>query len=214
MAQPLKDYNIPPIKPSEKKTILFDLDCVLIDPFDSWWVAHNETLEKFGKRRISKGEYMKKDLGHDDRYTFGKFGLGDDAVKYCKAQCINHIKEIRIFPEARKILKSLGKKLKLGLVTNTSADYVHKTLKYFNLKNYFDVIVTSDDVEKGKPDPKMIIKACELLGLDQSDVIVVGDERNDVLAGKSAGCTVVGLNVESDFKIKKLPELTKFIDNH
>ncbi len=194
------------------KAILFDLDGVLINSFDSWLVAFNETLEKFGKKRISKGEYKKKYLGHELRSTFGKFGLGDDAVEYCKTQFMNNIKEIRIFPEAKKILESLSKKFKLGLVTNSWAGFVHKTLEYFDLKNYFDVIVTGDDVEKGKPDPEIIIKACKLLGLDQSDVIVVGDERNDVLAGKSAGCTVVGLNVESDFKIKKLPELAKFID--
>jgi len=194
------------------KAILFDLDGVLIDSFDSWLAAFNETLEKFGKKRVSKGEYEKKYLGHELRSTFGKFGLGDDAIKYCKAQFINNIKKIRIFPEAKKILESLSKKFKLGLVTNAWADFVHKTLEYFDLKNYFVVIVTGDDVDKGKPDPESIIKACKLLGLDQSDVIVVGDERNDVLAGKSAGCTVVGLNVESDFKIKKLPELTKFID--
>ena len=194
------------------KAILFDLDGVLIDSFDSWLVAFNETLEKFGKKRVSKGEYRKKYLGHELRHTFGKFGLGDDAVKYCKTKFIHNIKEIRIFPEVKKTLETLSKKFKLGLVTNAWKVFVHKTLEYFGLKNYFDVIITYDDVEKAKPDPESIIKACESLGLDPSDVILVGDEKNDVLAGKSAGCTVVGLNVESDFKIKKLSELTKFIE--
>jgi HAD superfamily hydrolase (TIGR01509 family) len=194
------------------KAILFDLDGVLIDSFDFLWITFNETLEKFGKKSVSKREYKKKYWGRDVRSNFGKFGLGDDAIKYRRAQYISHIKEIRIFPEARKILESLSKKLKLGLVTNSRAAVVHKILEYSNLKNYFDVIVTGDDVDRGKPDPEMIIKACKSLGLDPSEVIVVGDTRSDVLAGKSAGCLVVGLNVKSDFKIKRLPELVKFIE--
>ena len=193
------------------KAILFDLDGVLIDSFDFLCSTFNETLEKFGKRSVSKREYKKKYWGRDVRSNFGKFGLGDDAIKYRRAQYKSHIKEIRVFPEARKILESLSKKIKLGLITNNRSGVVHKILEYSNL-NYFDVIVTGDNVDKGKPDPEMIIKACKSLGLDPSEVIVVGDTRSDVLAGKSAGCTVVGLNVKSDFKIKRLPELVKFIE--
>jgi len=194
------------------KAILFDLDGVLIDSFDFLWNTFNETLEKFGKKSVSKREYKEKYWGRDTRSNFGKFGLGDDAIKYRRAQYKSHIKEIRVFPEARKILESLSKKLKLGLVTNSRAAVVHKILEYSNLKNYFDVIVTGDDVDRGKPDPEMIIKACESLGLDQSEVIVVGDTRSDVLAGKSAGCAVVGLNVKSDFKIRRLQELVKLVE--
>ena len=194
------------------KAILFDLDGVLIDSFDSWYLAFNKTLEKFGKRKVSPREFREKCWGPDLRYNMGKFGLGDDAIEYCQAQHINHIKEIKIFPETREILDLLKEKVKLGLVTNTPANDVYKTLEFFDLKNYFDVIVTGDDVKKGKPDPEIVIKACESLGLDPIDVMLVGDTRSDVLAGKSAGCTTVGLDVESDFKIKKLSELAKFME--
>ena len=41
------------------KAVLFDLDGVLIDSIDAWYVALNETLRKFGKKKIGKGEYVK-----------------------------------------------------------------------------------------------------------------------------------------------------------
>jgi len=194
------------------KAILFDMEGVLIEPVDSRWISFNETLEKFGKRRISKREYMGEYYSLNDRANLGKFGLGDDAVKYLRERYMSNTKKIKVVPGARKTLKSLSKKLKLGLITNTPAEFVYKILEFFELKKYFDVIITRYDVKKVKPDPEMVIKACNSLGLDESEVVVVGDAKNDVLAGKSAGCTVVGLNVESDFKIKKLSELLKFVE--
>ena len=194
------------------KAILFDMNGVLTDSFNPWWAAFNETLERFGKKKISKREYREKYWGPDEKSILEKFGLGDDALDYLKSRYLSHIKEVRIFPETKKILKSLNKKFKLALVSNTTSELVHKTLEYFDLKKYFDVIVTVDDVKKGKPGPEMIIKACESLDVDRRDVIIVGDTMNDVLAGKSAGCVVVGLNTESDFKIKRLSDLTKFVE--
>jgi len=194
------------------KAILFDLDGNLVDSFDCWLSAFNDTMEKFGKRKVGEREYREKYQGRGVRSIFEKLGLGDDAIKYCTSRLMNNLDKIEVFPETKKILESLSKKFKLGIVTNAMSDFVHKTLEYFDLKKYFDVIVTVDDVKERKPDPEMVIKACKLLGLDPSDVIVVGDEKNDVLAGKSAGCVVVGLNREGDYKIKSLLELEKLVE--
>jgi len=137
------------------RAILFDLSGVLIDPFDSWLIIFNETLEKFGKRKLSKGEYMKY-LGIGERTTLRKLGFPDDvlddAFNDLKERHESHIEEIKIFPETRKILRSLSKKFKLGLVTNNSTEYVKKTLEYFDLEKYFDVIVTLDGDHSYPPD--------------------------------------------------------------
>jgi len=194
------------------KAVLFDLHGVLIDSFDPYLIAFNKTMEKCGRKKVSKREFMEKYIGSDDKAIIKKFGFDDDATKYMRAVYLESVKDTVIFPGVRKILESLSKKVKLGVVTNTWGKYVHKTLEYFDLKKYFDVIVTIDDVENGKPHPEMIIKACKSLGLDPSEVVAVGDEKNDILAAKSAGCFVIGLNIDADYKIKKLSELVKFVD--
>jgi len=66
------------------KAILFDMEGVLIEPFDSRWISLNETLEKFGKRRISKKEYREKYYDPNDKSNLEKIGLGDEAVKYLR----------------------------------------------------------------------------------------------------------------------------------
>ncbi|RLF31580.1 MAG: hypothetical protein DRM98_05355 [Thermoplasmata archaeon] len=50
-----------------------------------------------------------------------------------------------------------------------------------------------------------------MLGVKIEDVILVGDTVSDVKAGKAAGCRVVGINVDADYTITSVSELTKLI---
>lgn len=51
-----------------------------------------------------------------------------------------------------------------------------------------DVIVTSEDTIKHKPNGEPVLKACELLGVFPNEVLMVGDSHNDILSGKDAKC--------------------------
>ena len=60
------------------------------------------------------------------------------------------------------------------------------------------ILVTSSDVERGKPAPDPYLKAAELLGFDASDCIVVEDAPAGVHAGKTAGARVIGVSTIAD----------------
>jgi HAD superfamily hydrolase (TIGR01509 family) len=57
----------------------------------------------------------------------------------------------------------------------------------------FDVVVTADQVTHKKPDPETFLVAIERLGLPTARCLVVEDARNGVLAGRAAGCDVLGI---------------------
>ena len=99
------------------------------------------------------------------------------------------------------------------MITNSSRAIVSKTLKRFNIKKYFDVIVTMDDVKRRKPAPDMALRACRILNVDAKDAIMIGDTKNDMLAGKSAGCMTVGFKIKGDYKINSLDEIFSLIGN-
>lgn len=57
---------------------------------------------------------------------------------------------------------------------------------------HFDVSITSDEVENGRPYPDMIYRAMQLCGIsDASEVIKVGDTASDLQQGTAAGCRYV-----------------------
>jgi HAD superfamily hydrolase (TIGR01549 family) len=192
------------------KAILFDLDGVLIDSSDAWWFSVNKTLEKFGKRKVTKEEFLNIYWGPHLRETFKKIGLGKDAVEDCNEEYYNFIDKIKVFPEVKKVLSTLKPKFKIGLVTNTPRKNTISALDKFSLTAYFDMIVGGDEVEKGKPYPDIILKACKLLKVEPKETILVGDTKSDVLAGRRAGVFVIGLKVQGgDKKIENLSELLK-----
>ena len=72
---------------------------------------------------------------------------------------------------------------RLGWDTNLNKEYIS------NGNGFIDVSVASDEVEAGRPEPFMIQRAMQLLGINNpAEVINIGDTPSDLMAGKKAGC--------------------------
>lgn len=190
--------------------ILFDMDGVLIDSFRAWLQALNTSLKKFNLDEVNEQEFKEKFWGHDLNDNLKRLNLDKKVGDFCISIFGNFVDKIEIFPETKMVLEKLNS-FKKGLITNTPRGCISKVLRQFNLAKYFDVVVTSDEVKMGKPSPEMILKACHAFQIEPSDALLVGDTESDVLAGKKAGCIVVGLNVDADIKIKKLSELLSLL---
>jgi len=191
------------LKPS---AILFDLDGVLVDSFDAWLAALNDALKLYNHNEISKDEFINRYWGHDLFDNINKMNINHEVGEACNKFYKNHTNKIRIYPDTKKILDKL-KSFRKAVITNTPRDSAIKVLKKFNIHRYFEFVLTSNDVKISKPDPEIILKSCELLDLKPREVILIGDTRSDVEAGKAAGCKVIGINVEADYKIHNISQL-------
>ncbi len=83
-------------------------------------------------------------------------------------------------------------KLKLALFTVNSRNSVNHVLRTFNLKRYFDAIITRDDVLKVKPNPVHLKTALNALGIKPKEAIVVGDSVWDVKSARALKVFAVG----------------------
>ncbi len=190
--------------------ILFDMDGVLVDSLDSWWQALNNAMKTYAKIEIGRDEFIEKYWGHDLRDNLKKARLNPEIANFCNTIYGNHIDAVRLYPDTKPTLQALSH-YKKGIITNTPRGCAQQILRRFDIERYFQVIVTSDEVEQGKPDPEIVFKACNLFNVNPQDVLIVGDTASDIKAGKAAGCTVVGLNIEADFVIHRLSELPAMI---
>lgn len=197
----------------EFEAILFDLDGVLIESSDTWWHAVNATLEKFGKAPVTKEQFLKIYWGPHLSKTFQKINLGQEAIDYCNEQFYHYLDKIKIFPETKKVLSQAKENYKVALVTNTPRENTLASLKKFSLAKFFDTIIAGDEIQRGKPHPEMLLKACQSLNVKPENSLLIGDTKADIQAGKKAGCFVVGLKISGgDKRIENLGELLKILE--
>ena len=105
--------------------------------------------------------------------------------------------------EGLSAFKAMG--CKLAVVTNKPIGFTHPLLKAVGLTPYFDLVVGGDTTPQKKPHPLPFLYACEQLGLEPADCLVVGDSGNDALAARAADMDVLvvpygyneGINVQT-----------------
>jgi beta-phosphoglucomutase len=84
--------------------------------------------------------------------------------------------------------------LRLAMATGSDRPKAYGNLAAIRLPEAaFDVLVSAEDITHKKPDPETFLVAIERLGLDPARCLVVEDAWNGVLAGRAAGCEVLGV---------------------
>lgn len=78
----------------------------------------------------------------------------------------------------------------LAVVTADETAAAEKHLQWLGIRQYFAEVIGTDLVERGKPFPDMVQLACERLGVDPSQVAVIGDTNGDMRMAKAAGATL------------------------
>ena len=95
----------------------------------------------------------------------------------------------------REVLREiLAQDYKLVLLTNSSRQVIKIAKEKIPEINEFDLVLTRDDVKVIKPNATGLFRAMKVLGLKADEVISIGDQASDVIAGKRAGTLTVAMN--------------------
>lgn len=192
------------------KAILFDMDGVLIDSQDAWWKAINVALTQSNYHPITKKDFVNNLWGNDFKKSVSYLGIDPSVFLECKEWTKEYLQHVILKKDARTILSTLQSTYQLAIITNTQRYITEQVLDQFKLTSFFTSIICADDVKKGKPAPDIILKACELLHVSISDIVVIGDTKSDLLACQQAGCLMIGMNFDNNgYCIHHLSELPK-----
>lgn len=84
-------------------------------------------------------------------------------------------------------------RLRWGVATNKPLHYAEPIMHRLQLAERAAVLVCPEHVTRSKPDPEMLLLACEQLELDPRQVLYVGDDARDIEAGRAAGTHTVAV---------------------
>jgi HAD superfamily hydrolase (TIGR01509 family) len=186
--------------------LLFDMDGVLVDSQESWYRLLASILRERFHRKLTREEFMERYWARDLREIFTGLGLTIELDSFCREVYSGYLDAVVIVEGASRTLEQLGHFPK-AVITNTPKICAWQILEKFGLSPYFTAVLTGGEVRNGKPDPEIVFKACEALAIQPEESVLIGDSDLDVLAGRAAGSIVVGIGIEADYTIKRLPDL-------
>ena len=184
-----------------KEAIIFDLDGTLVD---SMWMWKQIDIEYLGRYNIPLPLALQRDIegfsfSETAVYFKEKFeipesieeiqqtwlDMADD--KYCHEVPLKDG-----VPEFLAYAKKEG--LKLAIASSNSLSLIEHVLEEHQIRDYFDVICTCDDVENSKPAPDVYLKAAKMLNVSPEKCLVFEDIVKGILAGKAAGMTTIAVD--------------------
>lgn len=179
------------------KALIFDLDGTLADTmpyhFEGWrkaclkYGAHIDTsfLRKHtGSPGWIIAEEVIKDCGLNGNVTIEQI-MNEKFTEFFKLQ---HL--IRPIEPVTDIVKKYHGRLPMAIGTGGHREAVERTLELTDLRKYFDIIVTANDVNSFKPHPETFLRCAELMQVDPEFIEVFEDADLGIEAAVKAGMKV------------------------
>lgn len=208
------------------KALLFDFDGTLLNTNDLIIQTFMHVLEE-----RFPGQYRPEDclqfIGPSLKETFEKIApdeVDEMIAKYRKWNHEHHDELVKEYDGVIPILEKLKEQnIRLAIVSTKLRDTIIRGLNVMKANHLFEVIIGMNDVTKVKPDPEPIYLALEKLGVNKDEVIMIGDNYHDILAGKNAGVKTAGVawsikgeeflkTFEPDYMLHNMHDLLQIVE--
>ena len=113
---------------------------------------------------------------------------------------VDQTKEIAVVAD---VIRKYHNVLPMSIGTGSTKNGAKKTLEVIDMTHFFDIVITSNDIENPKPHPETFLKCATLMKVDPKDCIVFEDGILGMQAAKTAGMQVIDVNdyFKMEFKI-------------
>ena len=169
-----------------------DLDGTLFDTADVNYSAYQEAMNPFGGK-IDHDYFRESCNGRHYKEFLPEImpGITEDMM----AQVHSAKKELykkyvhlaRLNTGLLGVLDMCRSECRLALVTTASRENTIDILRAFGLEQYFDLVLTHNDIRRNKPDPEGYIKAMEFFEAAPEECVIFEDSQTGIEAARRSG---------------------------
>jgi AHBA synthesis associated protein len=193
------------------KSVVFDLDGVLLDSEAQIKHAFSFAYQTVVGKDIPPIDKYWQYLGEPFPEIMRKMNLPQTMCKVFRDASSANIKLAKLYPGTYEILNYLSANdIKIALLTGKDLKRTEEILKYFNLREYFHIIVTPDTYCKPKPYPDGLIYILNQLGTLRDEAVFIGDSVNDMLCAKRAKVTGIAALWGEEKRLDRLLSLANY----
>lgn len=182
------------------KAVIFDMDGVMIDSEPLWEKTERILLARRGIDYSP--DYRDKIVGLNQNDS-GKLLVDTFKLNETVEDIINERVDIltEIYKKELETVEGLlpllnefrDKGVPLAVASSSPMRLIKFVLNMFSLEDYFDVLVSGECTDNGKPHPDIYLEAARLLGVQPSECLAIEDSINGVLSAKAAGMVCVAV---------------------
>ena len=199
--------------------VIFDMDGVIVDSEPRHERAFREVFDELGHGE-THGVHFPDYYGRSDRALWVDFIERHRPSQPLEA--LIRLKEDRLlsllerdqplFPGLVELVEGLARGTRLAVASGSSHTVIRSVLRMRDLHRHFPVVVSSQDVARGKPEPDIFLLAASRLGVDPSDCVVIEDSAAGVTAARAAGMRVIAIT--NSLPAERLQHATAIVDDY
>jgi beta-phosphoglucomutase len=213
------------------QAVIFDFDGVITDSEILHFRAFNAVLVQFGFQ-LTKPEYYKEYLGMSDADCFraliaeGRLPIQEPQIKGLRQQKTRIFEQLaksegKIIEGVREFLDMLSAaQVPIAICSGALRAEIELILDESNLRRYFEVIVSAEEVTRGKPDPEGFLLALQKLNdlwpepITAEWCIVIEDSHWGLKAARAAGMrTIAVTNTYDAAQLKQADKVVARLDD-
>ena len=169
---------------------LFDMDGTLTQTLAMWVPIVRTVLERYGIE-ASDRDIAFKVFGRA-RAGLLEYGVPEADIaaisKEWNAAALAAVVNVPLYPQAKELLAALhGRGKRVALITATVRPTAEKVLETHDIREFFDLVITGEDMPAPKPDPGGLLTALERLEIPHERAVMLGDSDKDIGAARNAG---------------------------
>ncbi len=177
------------------QAVVFDFNGTLSDGEPVLARVYEELFAEPG-RPLTPAQYFEQLAGHTDEEMFIRW-LGASSDELIRERVRRYNEPVSdgstVHDDVRAAVRWAAERMPVAVVSAALRDEIGPVLAASGLRELFSLVLSQDDVTRGKPDPQPYLLASERLGLPPHELLVFEDTDVGVASAKAAGARVVGL---------------------
>ena len=179
--------------------VVFDLDGVLIDSEQVWDEVRREVARDLGGRWTDEATEAMQGMSTPEwaRYLVDRVGVRgtpeDAAAEVIRRMADRYRDRVPLLPGAVEAVRAVSERWPLGVASSSPPDLIRTVLAEAGVADRFRAVVSSEQVDRGKPAPDVYLAAAAALGVPAARCAAVEDSANGLRSAAAAGMAVVAV---------------------
>jgi HAD superfamily hydrolase (TIGR01509 family) len=179
--------------------VVFDLDGVIVDSEQVWNEAREQLVRERGGtwHERATADMMGMSSTEWSQYMHDRLGvpmdpdeINDDVVRRVASI---YERGLPLLPHAVGTVRELAVHRPLGLASSSNRPIIELVLERSDLSSCFSVMVSSEEVERGKPAPDVYLAVARALRVEPTDCVAVEDSTNGIKSAVAAGMRTIAV---------------------